>query len=308
MILTVTCNPALDVTYTVDSLAPGAVHRVSAVVERPGGKGVNVARVLQQLGERTLATGLADEAFDAAVAASGVPSAFVPLLAKVRRTLVVHTDTETTSLWEPGPTTDAGAAAALEQRVASLLPSAAAVVVSGSLPSGVPASLPTTLARLARAGGLPVVLDLDDEPLALAAEGSGAVLMPNRDELGRLCGAVTARDVVAAARDLSRRNGAPVVVTLGADGMLAVDGSGSWHASVPEAVSGNPTGAGDAAAAALARGLSRGRSLPETVADAVALSAAAVLMPVAGEVDLAAYRRWRPRVRVEPVEHVWTGR
>lgn len=308
MILTVTCNPAIDVTYTVDSLAPGEVHRVDSVVERPGGKGVNVARVLQQLGEATTATGLADDVFGAALAASGVPEAFVPALPKVRRTLVVHAGTETTSLWEPGPAADPSAALVLEQRVASLLATATALVVSGSLPPGIPASLPATLGRLALSRGVPVVLDLDDEPLRAATDGSGAVLVPNRDELFRLAGADGSLDVVAAARDLSRRSGAPVVVTLGAEGMLAVAGPGCWHAEAPERVDGNPTGAGDSAAAAIARGLTQGEPWPDILADAVALSAAAVLAPVAGEVVLSAYRRWRPQVRVRPVESLRIGR
>lgn len=308
MILTVTCNPALDVTYTVDSLAPGEVHRVDTVAERPGGKGVNVARVLQQLGEASTATGLADESFGAAVVASGVPAAFVTALPKVRRTLVVHAAGETTSLWEPGPMAGPEAAALLEERVAALLDAATALVVSGSLPRGVPDSLPATLARLAVTRGVPVVLDLDDEPLRAAADGSGAVLAPNRDELFRLVGAAGSLDVVAAARDLSRRSGAPVVVTLGGDGMLAVAGTDCWHAAAPESVDGNPTGAGDSAAAAIARGLTRGETWPEILADAVALSAAAVLAPVAGEVVLEAYRAWRPQVQVHPVTSLEVGR
>lgn len=307
MILTVTCNPATDLTYTVESLMPGEVHRVTSVVERPGGKGVNVARVLQQLGEPTTATGLADASFGTLLEASGVPAAFVPCLPRVRRTLVVHTGTETTSLWEPGPTAETGAAAALEERVTSLLATATVLVVSGSLPPGVPPSLPATLARRAVSRGLSVVLDLDDEPLRIAAEGCGAVLVPNREELCRLTASDTALDVVATARDLSWRSGAPVVVTLGADGMLAVAGSECWHAEAPEQVHGNPTGAGDSAAAAIARGLARGDAWPDIVADAVALSAAAVLAPVAGEVVLPAYEQWRTQVRVRSVESLVTG-
>ncbi|HET6626328.1 MAG TPA: hexose kinase [Nocardioidaceae bacterium] len=308
MILTVTCNPATDVTYTVDSLAPGEVHRVRSVVERPGGKGVNVSRVLQQLGETTTATGLADEAFDAAVEASGVPAAFVPVLPKVRRTLVVQAPGETTSLWEPGPTVEPAVASTLEGTVQVLLETATALVVSGSLPVGLPVTLPVDLARLAVARGLPVVLDLDDAPLRAAADGSGAVLVPNRDELFRLLDAGGSLDVVPAAAELSRRSGAPVVVTLGADGMLAVDGSRCWHAVAPEPVPGNATGAGDAAAAAIVRGLARAEAWPEILADAVALSAAAVRMPVAGEVDLEAYRTWRPQVRAVPVESLPIGK
>ena len=304
MILTVTCNPAVDVTYRVDRLQPGQVHRVREVATRPGGKGVNVARVLHQLGEPTSATGLADPFFGATVEALGVSAAFVPALPGVRRTLVVHGDRETTSLWEPGagPTDPTSAAVLLVEQVTALLTDASALVVSGSLPPGVDPALPAGLAAVANAAGIPVILDLDDAALRAAADGSGAVLVPNREELARLVGATGDVDVVAAAREISRRSGAPVVATLGVDGMLALAPEWCWHARPAERVAGNPTGAGDAGAAAIARGLMRRDPWPDVLADAVALSAAAVAAPVAGEVDLDHYRRTRSAVMVAPTD------
>lgn len=306
MIVTVTCNPAVDVTYRVDRLRPGAVHRVRDVAARPGGKGVNVARVLHQLGEPTTATGLADPFFAATVEALGVPADFVPALPAVRRTLVVQGEGETTSLWEPGavPNDPTSAAVLLVEKVTALLRDATALVVSGSLPPGVDPALPAGLAKVATAAGIPAVLDLDERALEVAADGSatrgaggpGVVLMPNRDELCRLLGADVDADVAAAARELSLRSGGPVVATLGADGMLGVTAHGGWLALPPERVDGNPTGAGDAAAAAVARGLARRDGWPQIIADAVALSGAAVVAPVAGEVDVDHYRRTSPTV------------
>lgn len=227
MIVTVTCNPAIDVTYEVDAHLPGAVHRVDTVRERPGGKGVNVAAVLTSLGEDVVATGLADADFGAAVAATGIRADFVPTLPRVRRTTVVQAG-ETTSFWEPGPvlTDPARATRALVAKVEDLLAGATAVVVAGSLPPGMDPSLP---ARLAADAGVPAVLDVSGRALAVAAD------------------------------------------------------------------------AGDAAAAAVARGLATARPWPVIVADAVALSAAAVMSPVAGEVALDAYRRWSGRVEVRTV-------
>ena len=308
MIVTVTCNPAVDVTYRVDSLAPGEVHRVDSVVERPGGKGVNVSRVLHQLGVQSIATGLADARFGASVEALGVRAAFVPALPQVRRTLVVHGDEATTSFWEPGPPAAHEAEDALEDMVTGLLADASALVVSGSLPFGVDPRLPARLAGLATAAGVPVVLDLDGPALRAAADRSGAVLVPNLDELVGMVGRDARSDVVAAARDLSARSGAPVVVTLGAAGMLAVDGAECWRAEAPERLVGNPTGAGDAAAAAIARGLDSAAGWPQILADATALSAAAVMAPVAGEVDLASYERWRRLVDVRAVQPATAGR
>ena len=88
MIITVTLNPAIDVTYRLPRLRVGEVHRVTEVTSRLGGKGVNVARVLHQLGEPTHAVGLADHDFGDALAQE-LPSTFLPELEEVRRTLVV---------------------------------------------------------------------------------------------------------------------------------------------------------------------------------------------------------------------------
>jgi hypothetical protein len=100
MIVTVTLNPAIDVTYRLPRLTVGEVHRVAEVTTRLGGKGVNLARVLHQLGEPTHAIGLADHDFAAALA-SELPSTFLPELEEVRRAVVVVAES-TTSLWEPG--------------------------------------------------------------------------------------------------------------------------------------------------------------------------------------------------------------
>jgi len=309
MIVTVTCNPAVDVTYFVDHLRPGAVHRVARVEERPGGKGVNVARVLHQLGESAVATGLADHEFGLRVEQTGLAAAFVPALPFVRRTVVVHANDTTTGLWEPGgrPDDPEAAAARLVERVDALLVGAKALVVSGSLPQGVEPGLPAALAALAHDRALPVVLDLDDAPLHVAADGSGAVMVPNLEELSRLVHGEPDLDVVAAARAVARRSGASVVVTLGPHGMLVADEDHAWHAGVPEEVKGNPTGAGDSAVAAIVRGLVHQEPWPEILAEAAAVSAAAVASPVAGEVDLDRYEGWRATVPVSAVDSLVPG-
>ncbi len=119
------------------------------------------------------------------------------------------------------------------------------------------------------------------------------MIKPNRDELARVAGG---EDRVAAADGLRAAGAGSVVVSGGADGMIAVTPEGVWRAAPPERVAGNPTGAGDAAVAALTAGLVDGRAWPERLADAVALSAAAVGAPVAGGFDHQLYRRLRDRV------------
>ncbi|MFD7072633.1 1-phosphofructokinase family hexose kinase [Nocardioides sp. NPDC059952] len=298
MIITVTLNPAIDVTYRLSRLTVGEVHRVAEVSTRLGGKGVNVARVLHQLGEPTHAVGLADEAFAEALAKE-LPSTFLPELEEVRRTLVVVAES-TTSLWEPGREAAAGADRRLLDLLADRIPAATAVVVSGSLAAGLPTDLPARIARRAAAAGVPVLLDLDDAALA-AAVGTGAVLTPNEDEAARLLGHAL-DDPAAAVTELAARHGGPVVLTRGHHGLVAHADGDCWEVRPPAGVSGNPTGAGDATAAGMARGLARGRPWPEILCDAAALGAAAVVAPVAGEIDPDAYPSFLADVQVRRID------
>jgi tagatose 6-phosphate kinase len=103
MILTVTLNPAWDVTYRVPELTRHGSHRVASALQRPGGKGLNVARVLHALGEPVTATGLLGGATGALVAdALEVPHGFAAIAGETRRTVTV-VDTDATIFNEPGP-------------------------------------------------------------------------------------------------------------------------------------------------------------------------------------------------------------
>ncbi|WP_180928744.1 1-phosphofructokinase family hexose kinase [Streptomyces sp. AJS327] len=309
MILTVTCNPAIDVTYRLPHLEPGDVHRVTEVTRSPGGKGVNVSRVLRLLRRSTLATGLAGPGFTGLLTDRGVDAHFVESLPQTRQTLVVHDDQRVTSLWEPGYVAAPNSENDLTDLVAQRLRDATVLVVSGSLPPGTDPALPTRLAHLGREHAVPVILDLDGEPLLYAARNSAAILTPNRDELGRLLGASgEAVEVVAASRELAAATGAPVVVTLGADGVIASDSETTWQVKPLRALEGNPTGAGDAAVAAIASALTDGRPWPEILTEAVATSAAAVVAPAAGEIDLPTRRAWRHQLHAEPITRLLSER
>ncbi|GIH71337.1 1-phosphofructokinase family hexose kinase [Sphaerimonospora thailandensis] len=300
MILTVTLNAALDVTYEVAELVPGGTHRASAVHERAGGKGVNVARVLTALGrDRVLATGLAGGPAGAEItrelAAAGIPARFAPIAGDSRRTVTIVASGDATVFNEPGPVVTDGEWHGFRERFRALCGEAEVAVLSGSLPPGVPRDAYAQLTTDARARGVRVLLDADGEALRLGLAARPDVAKPNAAELARVAGP---GPVAEAARSLLANGPGAVVVSRGADGLLAVTSAGTWSVRPPRPLSGNPTGAGDAVAAALARALRGTAPLdraapvdwPAVLADAAALSAAAVLAPVAGDVDLAAYR------------------
>ncbi|MEV8423872.1 1-phosphofructokinase family hexose kinase [Streptomyces niveus] len=315
MILTVTLNTALDITYRTAALTPHATNRVAEVSERPGGKGINVARVLAALGHESVVTGFVGgrtgDALRELLAAEGpggrpahasasdapVTDALVPIAGTTRRTIAVVDETtgDTTQLNEPGPTVTPAEWAAFLTSYEGLAARADAVALCGSLPPGIHVGAYAELVRLARAAGRPVLLDTSGEPLRRGIAARPDLVKPNADELAQLTGS---REPLRATRDARRRGGRSVVASLGAAGLLAATPDGSWRAAPPMAVRGNPTGAGDSAVAGLLSGLVERLPWPERLARAVALSAATVLAPAAGEFDREAYADLLPRVAV----------
>ncbi|KOV53672.1 sugar kinase [Streptomyces sp. AS58] len=295
-------NTALDITYRVRSLRPHATHRVSEVTERPGGKGVNVARVLAALGHPVTVTGFAGGGTGRAVrdalgAVPGVVDALVPTGGTTRRTVAVVDERsgDTTQLNEPGPTIAPAEWAAFLAAFEDLLPAAAAVALCGSLPPGVPVGAYAGLIRTARAAGVPVLLDTSGEPLRRGLAARPDLIKPNAEELAELTGS---HEPTRATQDARRRGAHAVVASLGAQGLLAVTPEGHWRATPPARVHGNPTGAGDSVAAGLLSGLVEQLPWPARLTRATALAAATVGAPVAGEFDRAVYEELLARVAV----------
>ncbi|WP_019072470.1 1-phosphofructokinase family hexose kinase [Streptomyces hokutonensis] len=302
MILTVTLNTALDITYRVRELRPHGTHRVSEVTERPGGKGLNVARVLAALGHEVTVTGFTGGATGRVVqeqlaGTPGVLDALVPVSGPTRRTTAIVDDLtgDTTQLNEPGPTVTSAEWAAFQEAYEALLGGVSAVALCGSLPPGVPVGAYAGLIRTARAAGVPVLLDTSGEPLRRGVAARPDILKPNTDELAELTGS---HDPLRATQDARRRGARTVVASLGARGLLAATPEGTWHATPPARIHGNPTGAGDSAVAGLLSGWVERLPWPARLARAVALSAATVLAPAAGEFDRPAYEELLGRVAV----------
>ncbi|MGA8247212.1 MAG: hexose kinase [Nocardioides sp.] len=289
MILCVCLSPAIDVTYHVDRLHVGGTTRVGTVTERPGGKAVNVARVLHRLGERVHlvapAGGDTGEELQRGLAATGLAATLVPSGHPTRRTVtvVVEGSAEATTLVEPGVL---DCWAELLAAVDSALTGAAVLVLSGSVPDGVPPDGLAALVVKGRRLGLPVLVDTDGPQLLAALAAGATVVKPNARELATV---TREDDPVRAARSLAETYDALVVASLGEAGVVVASPHGTWEGRPAAALTGNPTGAGDALVAGLARALHRDAAqvvTPEQMLhDAVALSAAAVRSPEAGDVD-----------------------
>ncbi|WP_431278042.1 1-phosphofructokinase family hexose kinase [Leifsonia poae] len=294
MILTVTANPAIDLTYRVDALEVGETHRVAAPASRAGGKGINVARVIAQTGGHafalTTAGGPTGLELVNDLLAGGVPHEVVPVAAPTRSSVaIVDTGSGLTTIFnETGAALSDAEWDAFRDAVERLAIPATCIVGSGSLPPDAPADFYARLVALATAHGIPSIVDAIGPGLLLAAEAGATVLKPNRRELAESTGE---SDPIVGAERLLALGAQLVLVSLGEEGMLAVGTSASGarevlSARLPQPLHGNATGAGDAGVAAVASCLAAGITDPAPILRrATAWSAAAVLAPLAGELD-----------------------
>ncbi len=314
MIITVTPNPSLDRTVTLGSpLMRGAVQRVDSVTVEPGGKGINVARALTLAGvaaEAVLPAADSDP-FVSALRALTVPFVGVPISEPVRTNLAItESDGTTTKLNERGAVVDGDALSALTRCVLAKAQGASWVVLSGSLPPGIPAGWYAEIVSLLAPLDCRVAVDTSEAPLAALSSGFGVaapdLIKPNAEELADLAGASVVElesaaaqgdmsAVVTAASALVARGVGAVLATLGAAGAVLVDGTGAWAATPPPIVPRSTVGAGDASLAGYLRAAVTGADAPRRLQMAVAYgSAAAALpgsaLPTPAHVDLDAVR------------------
>lgn len=321
MIVTVTPNPSIDRTVTLPSpLTRGAVHRVTSVTDQAGGKGVNVAKVLTMAGVEALAVlpAAANDPLVTALVNAAVPYQIVATGEPARTNLTItEQDGTTTKINEPGAVIDGATLTAFTEVVIDAAEDADWVVMSGSLPPGMPASWYADVVALLSSHRCRVAVDTSDAPLAALVNslerGAPDLIKPNAEELASVLGyspamledAVAQGDptpVVAAARQLIDRGVGAVLATLGAAGAVLVDGNGAWMASPPPITPRSTVGAGDSSLAGYVRAEVGGAVPPQRLQMAVAYgSAAAALpgttLPSPAEIDLNA-------VQVSPISPI----
>ena len=288
VILTVTPNPAIDVSGGTPVVTPEHKLRCTDVRRDPGGGGINVARVLTRFGARCAALypagpnlgRLLRELLDQ----EGVPSIAIDIAGETRESFTVleHSSGREYRFVLPGPQLAPGEWQACLDGFASLDEAPAWVVGSGSLPAGVPQDFFARLARVARDRGARMVLDTSGPPLAAALEQGVYLVKPNLRELRELTGeALEAEaDWVRAARGLVLAGKAEVVaLSLGHRGALLVARDAVLRAPALEVEIASTVGAGDSFVAAMLWRLASGASLEDAFRHGIAGGTAALLAP-----------------------------
>lgn len=292
-IVCVALNAALDITYVGERFVAGEANRVGRVHAQAGGKAINVARLLHKAGHDVLITGFAGGLVGDEIARDldqwAIPHCLMRCAAGSRRTVSALSagDAAVTAYNESGPQIAAAEWARFADRFGELIRGASAVVLSGSLPGGIPVDAYRTLAGLAGRSGCDTFVDAHAAPLLAAVRARPALVKPNEHELAEAAGLAVPVPLPAAAqaaRGLLADGAQGVVASLGGRGLLGVL-PGTSLLAIPPAQRGNSVGAGDAALAALVEGHLAGQPWPDRLRRAAAKSAAAVRQPVAGVVD-----------------------
>ena len=281
MIRVVNLSPAIDVSYQLPALQPGNALRVEKVLRVPGGKGVNVARVIHAGNNKVKLVlplgGSAGKWIADQLNKLGIDIEAVPIEAETR-TCVAVVAQEVTVLNEPASQISS---AEFSQLINLLGEKVEVSVLSGSLPSQLSDDQLESLFSVLRKSSKYLIVDTSGKALLQASAHNPDLVKPNKEEL---LAATGESDLLTAAKALLEQGAQAVLVSDGEGTARLIRGS-SALAATPKKVAGNPTGAGDAMVALAAISLAEGKSDSQLLATSVAAGSLAVEQEVAGEID-----------------------
>ena len=307
MIATVTLNPSLDNTVTVEGLIIDEANRWTSLRRDPGGKGINVSRVLHELGDEAIAYGfiggIDGDILERLLKKQGVPYDFTPIKEETRGNLII-TDLKTrrqTRIDAPGPHISTDELEKLIDKITHLEPKPDFLVMAGSVPPGVPDDIYRDLINEVKKQGIKTILDSDDEWLKEGIKARPNVIKPNVHEAEELLGQKL-RDEAAiaqAVKTLVSQGIDIVAISQGKNGLIISDGDKILSVIPPQVEVSSTVGAGDSAIAGLVLRLSQGDGIEEAARLAVAAGTAAALTPGTELCRREDVERLLPQVRIE---------
>ncbi len=305
-VLTVTLNPALDLTVQLPSLRLGEVNRSESLQVHAAGKGLNVAQVLADLGHQLTVTGFLGEsnpqAFEQLFAARGFTDEFVLVAGETRSNLkLAETDGRVTDINGPGLAVSEAQCDELLARLQRLAPAHDLVVVAGSLPRGIDSQWFVQLLNSLKALGVRVALDTSGVALRDGLATRPWLIKPNEEELAEARGVelIGSSALVAEARRLQGEGIEHVVVSQGADGVSWFSPGAALHANPPRVRVVSTVGAGDSLLAGMLHGLLQGWPAERTLTQATAIAAQAVGQVGFGITDTAELAELEAAVRLQ---------
>jgi tagatose 6-phosphate kinase len=281
MITVLNLNAAVDKRYQIEDIKKGKVMRAKSVENTAGGKGLNVGKIANILGEDVVVSGFlggkTGEFIEDKVREMGITGHFTKVQGSTRECLAFITeDLEQTEILEPGPEIKEEELNSFIEKYDELLRKSTIVVASGSVPKNVPKDIYKTLIEKANKEGKKFLLDTSGELLLKGIEAKPFFIKPNEHEIEMITGCKVTDQVslINEIKKLRNRGIACVVVSLGKDGSLIGYGDKIYKVTVPKVNAVNPIGSGDSFVGGFAVGLERNYDIKDIIALATACGTA----------------------------------
>lgn len=307
MILSITPNPSIDISYFLEQFQTGDIHRVQSMVKTPGGKGINVAKVLRDLDAQVTCTGFlggtAGHYIEKSLQQRGIHTAFIPVEGETRSSYAIKdlASQVTTEIREQGPVVSVQAAQKLLDFVEKTHRDYSLISCSGSLPQGL--SIDFLEALVGAAADTPIIFDVSGEALrktVFSFAQKPYAIKPNIDELRDLFGSLVDKkspEELVCMENLQEFK--LVVLSLGKYGAVARVGQELYRCRVPHIEAVNPVGSGDASIAGLLFGLEQKHAPEKLLASSMAAGVLNALEAEIGHVDARQFETIRAKIQVK---------
>lgn len=307
MILTVTMNPSVDISYQLNTLKTDDVNRVKSVSKTAGGKGLNVSRVIRQMNQPVLATGVIGGHLGNYITdqleKDTIPSDFLKIEQESRNCIAILHEGQQTEVLESGPTLNQMQAELFSDKFSSLLADCSLVTISGSLPEGLSKSYYASLISMCNKEEVPVALDCSGETLkaSLSHKDKPYMIKPNVTELSDLLNRPVASKSAALIEALNEPlfEGVQwIIVSLGSDGAFVKYGDQFYKADIPTIEVTNPVGSGDATVAGYASAFIQNKAVEEIIQTSMTTGMLNAAEPVTGYINMDNFNNFYDDIKI----------
>ncbi|WP_088072018.1 1-phosphofructokinase [Gottfriedia luciferensis] len=305
MIATITINPAIDIRYGLQTFQLDGVNRVTTVDKTAGGKGLNVSRVLSQLGAEVTCTGFlggkSGEWIADQLQTVKLTNRFITIQGETRFCLVVESKEGHTEILEQGPNILDNEREEFLKNFDSILQSNQYIVASGSLPNGIEVDFYRKLAERTKQKGKYFLLDSSGESLSQGLKGKPFLIKPNKEEFCKIVGLnkPTLKEMIWHAQEICQSGIENVLLSLGKDGALLINKSKVLQAVIPTLTNVHQVGSGDSMLAGFTYAFSKGYLIEDVFKWSCACGMANAASERTGSIDFLQVQDFYTRIKVK---------
>lgn len=307
--ITVTLNPSIDRRYNIKNFVRGKVFRADDFQYTPGGKGLNVAKVIKTLNEPVIATGFlggkSGSYIEEKLDEMNIMHDFVSIDGETRSCLaIISDDSSQTEILESGPLISQTDMQRFYKLYKELIRQDEIICISGSMPRNIEVETYKNLIEIASREGKKILLDTSGEALRKGMEARPYLIKPNKEELENLIGNVisTEEDIIKGVSPMIKEGINIVVVSLGKEGCLVFNDNYMYRVETPKVKAVNPVGSGDAMIAGFAVSLKRNYEFENMLKLAAACGTANALEEETGKIDINNINRLIEDIVIEKIK------